>query len=50
MYKLLTRDCFREEVFKRDNYTCVVCKVKGVTCNAHWKFKKIIPNKLKENI
>jgi len=35
MYKLLTRDCFREEVFKRDNYTCVVCKAKGVKLDAH---------------
>ena len=26
MDKLLTRDEFREQVFKRDNYTCVFCK------------------------
>ena len=35
MYKLLTRDEFRESVFKRDNYTCVVCKAKDVKLDAH---------------
>lgn len=35
MYKLLTRTDFRESVFKRDNYSCVVCKAKGVKLDAH---------------
>lgn len=35
MYALLTRDTFRESVFKRDNFQCVVCKAKNVKLDAH---------------
>lgn len=30
MEKLLTRDNFRNSVFKRDNYKCVICQEKGI--------------------
>jgi 5-methylcytosine-specific restriction endonuclease McrA len=30
MNKLLTRDDFRESVFKRDGHKCVICKAPGV--------------------
>lgn len=33
--KLLTRDEFREAVFKRDNYQCVVCGASDVPLDAH---------------
>lgn len=35
MEKLLTRDEFRESVFRRDNHKCVICGVSGVPLDAH---------------
>lgn len=42
MFKLLTRDQFRDLVFKRDNYLCVVCKQPAI--DAHHIYERKLWN------
>ena len=41
---------WREEVFKRDNYTCQHCKKKGVELNAHHIKKFILYPRLRTDV